>query len=181
MVILRVLAMQPGGVGVALALRGVFVELLAVEMHIIAEVFVPRRAVKLADPEGAVALLPHDLRQVGPAPVLDSLWLPMGRFGVTVAKDTRGGRLAARAHRVAGGNADRASGVGLRKRYAAMHKAIEIRRVDMGIAERRDGVEALLVGHDKENIGFFWHVGFSQTMDWESWVRDSRPQFQRTS
>ena len=47
-----------------------------------------------------------------------------------------------------------AGDVGVGERRSPRHEAVDVRRVDGGAAERADGVEALVVGEEDEDVGF---------------------------
>src|SRR6185369_17710843 len=57
-----------------------------------------------------------------------------------------------RARRHANRALHRAHAIGSRKRGAITHEAIEMRRLNVAIAERRDGVGPLIVAEEKKNV-----------------------------
>ena len=58
--------------------------------------------------------------------------------------------------RVAHGRRGRAHAVGARERGAALHEAVEVRRLDHRVAERGDRVGPLVVGDEEQNVGAFF-------------------------
>ena len=56
------------------------------------------------------------------------------------------------------GRADRALAIGVRKGDAIPHQPVQRRRAHMGIAERADGIESLLIRAIPENVGAQRHV-----------------------
>ncbi len=151
-VVLGMLAGKPRRVGVGRAVLGRRVELLAVQVDVVAERFAARAGMKLADAEGAVTELPHDRGEVRPAAALDRVGLTGRRPGDAVAEDPGGRRLAAGADRVAGRHAHRAGGVGVGEAHPATDQPVQVGSVDVPVAEGRDRVEPLLVGHDEEHV-----------------------------
>ena len=157
MVVFGVLAVQPGGVGIARPLLGRVVQLFAVQMQVVPQLLVPRLAVKLADAEGAIAQLAHGRREVAAAAAGDGVGLAGGGRLMPVREDPGGGRLTAGADGVARRYAHRAGRIGVREAESAAYEPIQVRRMDVPVAERRDGVEALLVGHDEQHVRFLLH------------------------
>ena len=61
-------------------------------------------------------------------------------------------------HGAAGGNADGAGRVRAGERHATPCQPVEIGRFDDGIAQRADGIEALLVHENVQNVGPHGHT-----------------------
>jgi hypothetical protein len=69
-----------------------------------------------------------------------------------ISEDSGRSRLASGADRIAGGNANWAGRVCVRKTDSPSHQPIHVRGVDVRVPERSDGIEPLLVGHDEQNV-----------------------------
>jgi len=78
------------------------------------------------------------------------------RHGDIVRHASPGG-VAPVVHRAAGGHADRGGGVGRGKRGSLVDQPVEVRGSDHRVAERVNGVEALHVGEEEEDIRFPVH------------------------
>lgn len=75
------------------------------------------------------------------------------RLWYCVAEGARGYRFTSCTDRVACRDTNRTSRIRIGKADSPPHEAIKVRRVNMRITERSDGIKPLLVGHDKQYIG----------------------------
>ena len=69
--------MQPGCIGITGPLFSGTVKLLAVQMDVVTQVFVPWATVELSDSEGAIAQISHRLCKVRTASALNAVGLTM--------------------------------------------------------------------------------------------------------
>src|SRR5450759_4197188 len=146
------LSSQPQCVVVTLAHQRV-VGLFAAPERFVTEVLVPRTGVKLSDSKSAVTRTRHRSRQIRPAAGLHLQRLPPDRIWLRIAENPRRRWLTPRSDRVASGNANGTGRVCVGKGDPPSHQTVKVRGINMRVAERRDRIESLLVGHDKQNIG----------------------------
>src|SRR5581483_7532192 len=144
-------ANQPRSVIIALGSRWV-IRLLAAPQPFVPQIFIPRISVKFSHPESSVAELRHRPGQVRAAAFLHAIGLPRGRLGLHVTESAGGSRFAARCDSGARRDTSRTRGIRVGETDSPSHKPIKVRGVNRGIAQRGNGIEPLLVGHDKENI-----------------------------
>ena len=69
-----------------------------------------------------------------------------------------GAWIAASKERGPARSANRALAIGLGKRHTLSHQCINIWRVDVRVAQGVNGVVALLIGTDPQDVGLIWHV-----------------------
>lgn len=120
---------------------------------------------KFSDSKSSVPKSRHRPAQIRSATHFHFQRLIAYRTRFCVTKDARGRRLTSRPDRVTSGDANRTRGICIRKRNSSSHQAIEVRRVNMRVAERSDRIEPLLVGHDKQDVGpGGWHCGFRRKL-----------------
>ena len=85
---------------------------------------------------------------------------PTALPGIGILEDAGGVRVVASKETGSGRGAGGGGDVALVEGDAFLHQSIEIGRVDVIVAGRADGVEALLVGDDEYDVGsFFLHYG----------------------
>ena len=99
----------------------------------------------LADIDGVVAAVAERFDPVG---------LVGGQLGF-VAVDAVGVDVLARDDAIARRPADRAPGEGAAEGYAAGGEAVDMRGAHVVVAQSAEGVPALLVGDDEDDIGVF--------------------------
>src|SRR5579885_288310 len=144
-------ANQPRAVIIALGSRRV-IRLLAAPQCFVSQIFIPGIRVEFSHAESSVAELLHRPGQVRTAALLHAIGLPRRGPGLHVTEHAGRWRFAAGSDGVASRDADQTRGICVRETDSPPHKPIKVRRVNGGIAQRGDGIEPLLVGHDKENI-----------------------------
>ena len=127
------------------------------------EVFVPRIRMELSDSESSIAKTRHRSAQIGPATRFHLHGLTRHSICLRISEHARRSRLASGANRVAGGNANRAGRVCVRKTDSPSHQPIHVRRVNVRVPERSDRIEPLLVGHDEQNVRPARHVSFAKS------------------
>ena len=81
-----------------------------------------------------------------------------GRHGLSVLPAACGARIAAGKERGPARSANRALAIGLGECHTLSHQCINIWRVDVRIAQGVNGVVALLIGTDPQDVGLIWHV-----------------------
>ena len=150
---LRMFPGDPSCVGLIAPLFRTAVKLFAVELGFVPHVFVPRGRVELAHAEGSVTHRRQGTGQIVPATAFKRTGLARNRRGPAVAENPGRGRIATRADGCPRRHADRAGRIALGKRHAAAHEAVHVGGVYVPVAQRGDGVEALLVRHDEEYVG----------------------------
>ena len=84
-------------------------------------------------------------------------WRPVGKGGVAVARIVHAAGVQAGHEARPARRANRALAVGMRKCHAIAHKLIYHRRAYVRVAQRANGIEALLIGAVPENVGPFAH------------------------
>ena len=77
---------------------------------------------------------------------------------LSVLPAARGARIAAGKERGPARSANRALAIGLGERHTLRHQYIKVWCVDVRIAHGVNGVVALLIGADPEDVGLIWHV-----------------------
>ena len=82
-----------------------------------------------------------------------------GRHRLSVLAASRGARITPREKRSAARCANGALAIGTRKRHALRYQCIEVRRVDVRIAQRANRVRPLLIRANPENVRLLRHVG----------------------
>ena len=78
---------------------------------------------------------------------------------MSVLPATRGAGITPREKRSAERRANGALAIGTRKRHALRYQCIEVRRVDVRIAQRANRVRPLLIRANPENVRLFRHAG----------------------
>jgi hypothetical protein len=74
-------------------------------------------------------------------------------LGAALAKTRVVGGLASGADGIAGGDADRTGGVCPREGNSSPNQPIQIRRVNISVAQSCDRIKPLLIGHQEQNMG----------------------------
>lgn len=82
-----------------------------------------------------------------------------GRHRLPVLAATRRARITPREKRSAARRANGALAIGTRKRHALRYQRIEVRRVDVRIAQRADRVRPLLIRANPEDVRLLRHTG----------------------
>src|ERR1039458_6346583 len=103
-------------------------------MRLIADLFIPGLRVELADTERAISRSLHRLGKVSAAAAGHTARLAPEQTRLTILEDPGGGRLAAGANGVARRDAHRTRRIGVGKRDAPMHQAVEVGSVEIGRA-----------------------------------------------
>ena len=76
---------------------------------------------------------------------------------LTVLTATCGARITPREKGCTTGRANRALAIGVRECHPSGYQRVNIRRIDQGIPKSANGVPALLIGANPENIGLTRH------------------------
>ena len=80
------------------------------------------------------------------------------RDGLAILPAACGARITPGEEGCPAGCADGALAIGLSKRHTLCHKAINVRRIDVRIAQCADGVVPLLIGADPQDVRLIGHV-----------------------
>src|SRR6266480_8137210 len=129
------------------------VSLFTAPQSFVTYVFIPRICMELPDSKSPVSQARHCARQIGSATRFHFSGLPRCRLWLCIAEGARGYRFASCTDRVPRRNANRTSRIRIGKADSPANQAIQIRRINVRITERSDGIESLLIRHDEQYIG----------------------------
>ena len=108
---------------------------------------------ELPDSKSPVPQARHCARQIWSATRFHFSGLSRRRLWFCIAEGARGYRFASCTDRVPRRDANRTGSVCIGKADSSAHQPVEVRRINVRITERGDGIESLLVGHYIEYIG----------------------------
>ena len=128
------------------------VRLFAAPQGFVTYVFIPGICMELPDSKSPVSQARHCARQIRSATRFHFSSLPRCRLWLCVAEGARGHRFAACTDRVPRRDTNRTSRVRIGKADSPAHQTIQIRRINVRITERSDGIESLLIRHDEQYV-----------------------------
>src|SRR5262245_6591892 len=129
------------------------VRLFTAPKRFVTDVFIPWISMKFPDSKRPVSESRHHSSEIGSATRFHFRWLSRDRISLGIGEHARCRRFTTSPDRIARGDANRTSGVGIRKSDSSSQQTIEVRRVNVRITERSDRVEPLLIGHDEQDVG----------------------------
>src|SRR5215216_5136215 len=129
------------------------VSLFAAPQRVVTDVFVPGIGMELSDSKSSVSESRHCACQIRSATRLHFSGLPRRRLWFCIAEGARCYWFTPCTDGVPRRDTNWTSRICIGKADTPAHQPVEVRRINVRITKRGDGIESLLVGHDIEYIG----------------------------